>query len=100
MTPGTVLGLYEAWQGYGSGKLSWRELVEPAIPYAENGIPLTEKLALWYIKPSVDEGFPRGVEILRVTKACERLWYKKSLYFQQVTPLFVPLQLMGLLQEL
>lgn len=78
MTPGTVLGLYEAWQGYGSGKLSWRELIEPAIPYAENGIPLTEKLALWYIKPPVDEGFPRGVEILRATKACERLWFKES----------------------
>ena len=40
--PGTVAGLYKAHQKY--GKLSWPELVQPAIDLAEKGFPLTWKI--------------------------------------------------------
>lgn len=41
--PGSVDGLAEAHRKY--GKLNWTELVQPAINLAENGFPVTEKLA-------------------------------------------------------
>ena len=35
--PSQVKVLYTAWKKYGSGKLRWEELLEPAIGFAENG---------------------------------------------------------------
>jgi gamma-glutamyltranspeptidase/glutathione hydrolase len=37
--PGTVAGLYEALTRYGS--ISWEEAIEPAIPLARSGFPVT-----------------------------------------------------------
>ena len=41
--PGTVAGLWMAYQKYGS--LPWANLVQPAIDLAENGVPLSFTLA-------------------------------------------------------
>ena len=41
--PGTVAGLYLAWQEH--GKLSWRRLVEPAIALASDGFTVTHDLS-------------------------------------------------------
>ena len=41
--PGTVDGMVKAYQRY--GKLTWFELVQPAIELAENGFPLTKMQA-------------------------------------------------------
>ena len=35
--PGTVAGMYMAWERYGSGNVAWADLVEPAIRLAEDG---------------------------------------------------------------
>ena len=43
--PGTPAGLDLAFQKYGSKKLSWAELVEPAKKIAQNGYVLTARLA-------------------------------------------------------
>lgn len=43
--PGTVAGLFAAWQGQGSGKLPWRRLVEPAVILAREGFIVTDGLA-------------------------------------------------------
>jgi len=43
--PGTVAGLYQAWQDYGSGKISWHHLLQPAIDLAENGFIVNYDLA-------------------------------------------------------
>ena len=39
--PGTVAGLLKAWQDYGSGNISRRELLAPAIILAERGFELS-----------------------------------------------------------
>lgn len=41
--PGTVAGLYMAWQD--EGKLPWKRLVEPAVALARDGIVVTHGLA-------------------------------------------------------
>ncbi len=43
--PGTPAGLDMAFTKYGSKKLTWRELVEPARLLAQNGFPLSKRLA-------------------------------------------------------
>jgi gamma-glutamyltranspeptidase len=40
--PGTVDGMWRAWQRYGSGKLAWAELLAPAIRLAEQGFVLDD----------------------------------------------------------
>ena len=39
--PGTVMGLWEAHQKFGT--LPWRELIAPAVEYAENGFTVADK---------------------------------------------------------
>ncbi|MBO4872983.1 MAG: gamma-glutamyltransferase [Lachnospiraceae bacterium] len=43
--PGEIAGLWEAYEKYGSGKMSWAELIEPAVRLAEEGFPITGTLA-------------------------------------------------------
>lgn len=43
--PGTVAGLELAFRKYGSGKLKWAEVVEPARRLAANGFPLSQRQA-------------------------------------------------------
>jgi gamma-glutamyltranspeptidase/glutathione hydrolase len=43
--PGTVRGMQLALEKYGSGKLSWRQLIEPARQLAANGISVSPSLA-------------------------------------------------------
>jgi hypothetical protein len=40
--PGTVAGMWKAWEKYGSGNLEWSDLLQPAIRLAENGFELDE----------------------------------------------------------
>jgi gamma-glutamyltranspeptidase/glutathione hydrolase len=44
-TPGTVAGLAFALKKYGSGKLTWAELIEPARKLAAEGFPLSHRTA-------------------------------------------------------
>lgn len=47
--PGTVAGMWTAWQKYGSGNLEWSRLVQPAIRLAEDGFELDDAFTttLW-----------------------------------------------------
>jgi gamma-glutamyltranspeptidase/glutathione hydrolase len=46
--PGAVDAMAEALARWGSGRWSLARLLEPAIQYAEEGFPVTEKLAAWF----------------------------------------------------
>jgi gamma-glutamyltranspeptidase len=65
--PGTVDGMWRAWQRFGGKKLSWAELLEPAIRLAEEGFVL-------------DDAFP-------TTLARER---ERFLYYEGGRALFFP----------
>src|SRR2546421_10151168 len=43
--PGTVRGMELALKNYGSGKLTWAQLIEPARQLAANGFTVTHSLA-------------------------------------------------------
>lgn len=43
--PGTVAAMYLAWEKFGSRKLTWAELLQPAIRAARDGYPVSEGLA-------------------------------------------------------
>jgi gamma-glutamyltranspeptidase/glutathione hydrolase len=43
--PGTVAAMYLAWQKYGSRKLAWSDLLQPAIRAARDGYVVSEGLA-------------------------------------------------------
>ena len=43
--PGTVAAMYLAWQKFGTKKLPWSELLQPAIRAARNGYVVSEGLA-------------------------------------------------------
>ncbi|NOZ03769.1 MAG: gamma-glutamyltransferase [FCB group bacterium] len=43
--PGSVDGLLKAWRDYGSGKISRREILAPAIRLAARGFPITHRFA-------------------------------------------------------
>lgn len=43
--PGTVAGMYTAWQKYGSRKVAWKSLLAPAIRAARDGYVVSEGLA-------------------------------------------------------
>lgn len=43
--PGTVAGMYTAWQKYGSTKVPWADLLAPAIRAARNGYEVSQGLA-------------------------------------------------------
>ncbi|MEP7382508.1 MAG: gamma-glutamyltransferase [Gemmatimonadota bacterium] len=45
MVPGTVAGMHAAWKKLGSGKLTWSELLAPAIRAARDGYIVSEGLA-------------------------------------------------------
>ena len=43
--PGTVAGMYLAWQRHGSKRIAWADLVAPAIRAARNGYSVSDGLA-------------------------------------------------------
>ena len=45
-TPGSVDGLLKIWRDHGSGNISLRQLLLPAIQFAERGFPISYGLAL------------------------------------------------------
>ena len=45
MVPGTVSGMHTAWTRYGSKKVSWADIVAPAIRAAKDGYVVSEGLA-------------------------------------------------------
>uniref|UniRef100_A0A914BW81 Gamma-glutamyltransferase n=1 Tax=Acrobeloides nanus TaxID=290746 RepID=A0A914BW81_9BILA len=43
-TPGEIYGYWEAFNKFGSGRVTWKDLIEPSIQLARNGLPISEYL--------------------------------------------------------
>ncbi len=70
--PGTVAGMGLAWERYGSGRVTWARLLEPAIRYAEQGFP-------------IDDGF--ATTLRREQDAFAKYESSRALFFRDERPL-------------
>ncbi|CAJ0929582.1 unnamed protein product, partial [Mesorhabditis belari] len=43
-TPGELAGYWLVYRDYGSGRIAWRELIEPSIKLCRDGVPVSEYL--------------------------------------------------------
>ncbi|XEC95474.1 gamma-glutamyltransferase [Paenibacillus tarimensis] len=50
--PGMVDAWWQVWQSY--GRLPWERLYEPAIRYAEDGVPVSRNLYYWMVRNDAD----------------------------------------------
>ena len=75
--PGEAAGLHYAWENYGSGNISWQQILQPAIDLARNGYIVTQnfhngimnnidKLNLFPYTASIytDDGLPWDVGVI------------------------------------
>lgn len=67
--PGTVAGLYKAWHEYGSGKLTWQQVLQPSIDLASNGFIVNFDLAQLISTKS---------QWLQKNKATAKAYFKKG----------------------
>jgi len=67
--PGTVAGLYKAWKDYGSGNLTWKQVLKPAIELATQGFEVNYDLAQLISKKR---------HWLKENKATARAYFKKD----------------------
>ncbi len=65
--PGTVSGLYYAWQHFGS--LPWKTLINPAIELADKGFPINKELA---------EAFKKNLDNFKMYKETSKIFLRKS----------------------
>ena len=76
MIPETVEGLYDTWEKYGS--LKWKELLQPAIRYAREGVHVTPLMASIWQGPPVIPGFPDARSCMTVTPAARKIYLKED----------------------
>lgn len=69
--PGTVAGFAAAFEKHGSGKVTWEQLVAPAIALAENGIEVT---------PDLSASLAAGITRLGNDPASAAIFYKSGLF--------------------
>lgn len=82
MIPGFVAGAWEAFTRFGSGELSWREIIEPAISLADNGFRVYPYLyRLWMPATDRMRNFLEsddGPTVLSQNEECARIYLKED----------------------
>ena len=72
--PGTLLGLQEAHERYGS--LPWKELIQPAIKLAEDGFVVPGELAALWRRPPTQDGVSGMYDIISATPGSRKIYLK------------------------
>lgn len=78
--PGFVRTAWDAYRKYGSGKVSWGRLLEPAIKLAEEGFQIYPYLTKWFT-PEMDApkpGYPSSMSKLTYTPDAARIYLKEG----------------------
>ena len=79
MVPGFVKGCWVAHERYGGGRLSWRELLLPAIALAEGGVQIDATLAgAWDDGTGAELSTMATTERLQVSEASRRIYLKRD----------------------
>lgn len=76
MVPGFVRGCWVAWQRFGSERLSWAELLGPAIRLARDGFSVYPYIAHYWQEVADRPGYPGTLTKLRSTPDAARIYLK------------------------
>jgi gamma-glutamyltranspeptidase/glutathione hydrolase len=77
LVPTFVRGTHAAFERFGSGRVSWAALLEPAIRFAEDGFPVSPYMhQYWRAEDPVQQTADRfdGYEMLATTEACAAIF--------------------------
>jgi gamma-glutamyltranspeptidase/glutathione hydrolase len=104
MVPGFVRGAYEAFTRFGSGRLSWRQILEPAIELAVDGFEVYPYLyRLWMPRTDRMLNFlesEEGTTVLGFTEACRQIYLHRDGTVYQVGERLVQLDYARTLERL
>lgn len=78
MTPGFVRGLWTAFQRFGSGKLSWKELLAPAVKLARDGFQIYPYIGGFWQNQDDRPGYPSLMRKLNATPDARRIYLKPN----------------------
>lgn len=76
MTPGFVRGCWVAFQRFGSGRLSWRDLLLPAARLATDGFQVYPYIAAFWQALEERPGYPGLMRKLNATPEAQRIYLK------------------------
>ena len=79
--PGSVDGLLRAWSDHGSGKISIKQLLEPAIDYAKNGFALSKYEAERFNNRK--SFLSKHPETRRIFTRNDRKWKSGDVFYQK-----------------
>jgi gamma-glutamyltranspeptidase/glutathione hydrolase len=77
MVPGYVLGVYEGWRRFGSRRLDWGDLLEPAIRLARDGFEVYPYLYRFWGPSAVSDRL-QALTRLRVTAASAAIYTRNG----------------------
>ena len=67
--PGTVAGLHTAFQKFGSGKVKWRDLVQPAVDLARSG---------FFVSYGLTQSIAQAIDRLALDDVCKSLFLESK----------------------
>ena len=76
MTPGFVRGCWVAFQRYGSGRLTWSDLLAPAVALARDGFEVYPYIAGFWRNAEDKPGYPSLMRKLHATPDATRFYLK------------------------
>jgi len=76
MVPGFVRGAHHLLTRYGSGRIGWRNLLEPAIRLAEEGFDVYPYIANFWADTEDRPGYPALAKKLTATPDCIRIYLR------------------------
>ena len=83
MVPGFIRGAHEAYRRYGSGKVSWAEIIRPSIRFARDGFKVYPYLAQYYtLEGPSRPGYPDLAFKMRAFPETAKLLYKDGRPFR------------------
>ncbi len=78
MTPGFVRGLWSAYQRFGSGKVSWKELLAPAVKLAKDGFQIYSYIGGFWQNKDDRPGYPSLMRKLGATPDAKRVYLRSD----------------------
>ncbi len=78
IVPGFVRGMWEAFRRFGSGRLSWRDILRPAQRLAEEGFEVFPYIAGFWRSTEERPAYPSLERKLRASPEAQRIFFRRD----------------------